>query len=101
MLSFFLGIAAGITVLLNGPAVRLGVARTTLKGGDALMGATREARRLSAKLIEDFEDSFAEAKQERAYKASQQKNVSDLMAELRALREDVASLEAKQRSQIQ
>jgi hypothetical protein len=95
MFSFFLGLATGVVVLLNGPSVRRGIARAALTGGDAAATAGREARKLSAKLIEDFQDAFAEVKQERAVAEAQQQGAAQLLAELRELRAAIASIESQ------
>jgi len=92
MFSFLIGLGAGVAVLLNGPSVRRGIARAVLQGGDALAVAGREARKYSAKMKEDFEDAFAEAKFERERSAAQQHGMSELAAQVAQLRADIASL---------
>lgn len=101
MFSFLLGLATGVTVLLNGPSVRRGIARAALTGGDAVATAGREARKLSARLIEDFEDAFAEVKQERAVADAQQQSLIELVAELHQLRAALQSMQSNPASKVQ
>lgn len=95
MFSLVLGLATGIAFLLNGSSVRRGIAKLALTGGDAAAAAARGARRVSARVIEDFEDAFAEVKHERALGEAQQQSASELLAEVQQLRADLHSLEPK------
>ena len=92
MFSFLVGLATGLTVLLNGPSVRRGVARAALTGGDAAATLAREAIKLSSRTREDFEDAFAEARQHRAEMKAQQDSVSNMISELRRLRQELGTV---------
>ena len=99
MFSFLIGLAAGITVILNGPQVRRGIAKAVLTGGDLAAGAGKEAKRLTSQLAEDFEDAMAEAKAEKeqaqAAAEAEALAMNELAAQLRQMRADIASLESK------
>lgn len=92
MFSFLFGLAAGASLLLNGPRARRGVAKAVLKGGDVAVALGREARRVSAGVVADFEDAFAEAKAERNGAGAEQETWTALHAQIRQLRAEIASL---------
>jgi hypothetical protein len=98
MFSFFLGLAAGVTVLLNGPEIRRGIAKATLAGGDAALALGQQARRISARTLEDFEDAFAEAKAERSQSTAAMQGMAELRSELKSLRDEIQSLGTKAHS---
>ncbi|HWB95996.1 MAG TPA: hypothetical protein VG672_04825 [Bryobacteraceae bacterium] len=97
MFSFLLGFGAGVTILLNGRKVQKQIARTVLDGAEVTSDVFRQARRGAAQLAEDFEDAFAQAREERAAEKAEQASQDQLQAELRLLRSEIATLQSSLR----
>jgi ubiquinone biosynthesis protein UbiJ len=95
MFSFVVGLATGLTILLNGQKVRLGLVRTVLAGAEAAKGAGQGARRFTARVVEDFEDAVAEVKAEKTQTDTNKQNLADLAAQLKQFREEIGAMEAK------
>jgi ubiquinone biosynthesis protein UbiJ len=95
MFSFFVGLATGFTILMNGQKVRLGLVRTVLAGAEVAKEAGQGARRLTARVVEDFEDAVAEVKAEQTQAGTNKQNLTDLAAQLKQFREEIGAMEAK------
>jgi hypothetical protein len=92
MFSFLIGLATGSALVLNGPKVRRSLAKAVLTGGSAAATAGKHVQRVSARVLEDFQDAFAEAHADAAQKEMERQNVAGLHDELRNLRADLSSL---------
>jgi hypothetical protein len=92
MFSFLIGLATGSALVLNGPKVRRSLAKAVLKGGNAAAAAGKQVQRVSTRVLEDFQDAFAEAQAEAAEKEMERQSIAGLKDELRNLRADVSSL---------
>jgi hypothetical protein len=95
MLSFFWGLTTGVMLLLNGRIVRRGFAKAVLNSGDAAVSVGRQIRRVSAGVVADLEDAFAEVKSETASAKAEREAMAALHAELQGLRTEIASLYAE------
>lgn len=94
MFSFLLGFGAAITVMLNGKAVQRQIARAVLDGGEIAADLARQARRHAAQFTEDFEDAFAQAREERAAEKGESAARAQLAAELRRLHAEIADVKS-------
>ena len=92
MFSFLVGLATGSALLLNGPKVRRSLAKAVLTGGNAAATAGKHMQRVSTRVLEDFQDAFAEAQADAAQKEMERQGVAGLHDELRNLRDDISSL---------
>jgi hypothetical protein len=92
MFSFLIGLATGSALVLNGPKVRRSLAKAVLTGGSAAVTAGKHVQRVSARVVEDFQDAFAEAQADAAQKEMERQGVAGLHDELRNLRADLSSL---------
>jgi ubiquinone biosynthesis protein UbiJ len=95
MFSFLVGLASGVTVLLNGQKVRLGLVRAVLTGGEMAKEAGKGTQRLTARIVEDFQDAVAEVKAEKSQAGSEQQSLTEIAAQLREFRAEVAAMESK------
>jgi hypothetical protein len=95
MFSFIVGLATGVTVLLNGQKVRLGIVRAVLTGSEMAKEAGKGTQRLAGRMVEDFQDAVAEVKAEKSQAGSEQQSLSDLVGQLREFRAEVAAMEPK------
>ena len=92
MFSFLIGLATGSALVLNGPKVRRSIAKAVLTGGSAAATAGKHVQRVSTRVLEDFQDAFAEAHSDAAQKEMERQSVAGLRDELRNLRDDISSL---------
>lgn len=95
MFSFLIGLATGSALVLNGPKVRRSLAKAVLTGGNAAVTAGKHVQRVSTRVVEDFQDAFAEAHADAAQKELERQSVAGLQDELRNLRADISSLRPK------
>jgi hypothetical protein len=95
MFSFLVGLATGCTILLNGQKVRLGIVRAVLTGGEMAKEAGKGTRRLTARMVEDFQDAVAEVKAEKTQAVADQQSLPELVAQLRQFRQEIAAMESK------
>ena len=95
MFSFLVGLASGVTVLLNGQKVRLGLVRAVLTGSVMAKEAGKRTQRLTARIVEDFQDAVAEVKAEKSQAGSEQQSLTEIAAQLREFRAEVAAMESK------
>jgi hypothetical protein len=80
---------------LNGPKVRRGIARAVLTGSDLAAETGKEARRVTAQMVEDFEDALAEVKAEKAQAQAEAQSIHELAAQVRQIRADVSSIASR------
>jgi ubiquinone biosynthesis protein UbiJ len=92
MFSFLVGLATGSALVLNGPKVRRSLAKAVLTGGNAAAAASKHVQRISTRVLEDFQDAFAEAHADAAQKSMERQAAAGLHDEIRKMRADLSSL---------